>query len=35
MTTLPRTSFSPHDVAELYRVRWEVELFFKAVSNGI
>jgi putative transposase len=28
-TTLPREIFSPHDVAELYRVRWEVELLFR------
>jgi hypothetical protein len=30
LTTLPRTIFTPHDVAELYRLRWEVELFFRA-----
>lgn len=29
LTTLPRAIFSAHDVAELYRVRWEVELFFR------
>jgi hypothetical protein len=29
LTTLPRALFTPHDVAELYRVRWEVELFFR------
>jgi len=28
LTTLPRAIFTPHDVAELYRIRWEVELFF-------
>src|SRR6202012_1343389 len=29
LTTLPREIFSPADVAELYRVRWEVELLFR------
>lgn len=29
LTTLPRERFSPHDVAEIYRVRWEVELYFR------
>jgi putative transposase len=29
LTTLPRAIFTPHDVAELYRIRWEVELFFR------
>ena len=29
LTTLPRAIFTAHDVAELYRVRWEVELFFR------
>lgn len=29
LTTLPRAIFSPHDVAEIYRVRWEVELYFR------
>lgn len=29
LTTLPRDIFTPFDVAELYRVRWEVELFFR------
>lgn len=29
LTTLPRTIFTPNDVAELYRIRWEVELFFR------
>jgi putative transposase len=29
LTTLPRSIFTPHDVAELYRIRWEVELFFR------
>lgn len=29
LTTLPRALFSPQDVAEIYRVRWEVELYFR------
>jgi Transposase DDE domain len=29
LTTLPRGLFTANDVAELYRVRWEVELFFR------
>jgi hypothetical protein len=29
LTTLPRDVFTAHDIAELYRVRWEIELFFK------
>jgi hypothetical protein len=29
LATLPREIFTPHDVAELYRIRWEVELFFR------
>lgn len=29
LTTLPRALFTPADVAEIYRVRWEVELFFR------
>jgi hypothetical protein len=29
LTTLPRAIFTPQDVAEPYRIRWEVELFFR------
>lgn len=29
LTTLPREIFSPQDIAEMYRVRWEVELYFR------
>ena len=29
LTTLPRDIFTPSDCAELYRVRWEVEHFFR------
>jgi hypothetical protein len=35
LTTLPRALFTPHDVAELYRVRWEVELFFRNWKGGV
>jgi hypothetical protein len=34
LTTLPRAIFTPHDLAEIYRVRWEVELFFKGWKGG-
>lgn len=34
LTTLPRSVFSAWDVAELYRVRWEVELFFRHERGG-
>lgn len=29
LTVLPRDIFTVFDVAEIYRLRWEVELFFK------
>jgi hypothetical protein len=29
LTTLPRALFSAYDIAELYRIRWEVELLFR------
>ena len=29
LTTLPRAIFTAFDVAEIYRVRWEVELYFR------
>jgi hypothetical protein len=35
LTTLPRSIFTPHDVAELYRVRWEVELFFRNWKGAV
>ena len=35
MTTLPRADFSPHDVAEFYRLRWEVELFFRGLKGAV
>jgi hypothetical protein len=35
LTTLPRSTFTPHDVAELYRVRWEVELLFRQWRGAV
>lgn len=35
LATLPRAIFSPHDVAELYRIRWEVELFFRGWRGAL
>jgi hypothetical protein len=35
LTTLSRGTFTAHDVAELYRIRWEVELFFKNWKGGV
>jgi hypothetical protein len=35
LTTLPRAIFTPHDVAELYRVRWEIERFFRGWRGGL
>jgi putative transposase len=35
LTTLPRDVFTPHDIAELYRVRWEVELFFRNWKGAV
>ena len=35
LTTLPRELFTPHDVAELYRVRWEVERFFRGWRGAL
>jgi putative transposase len=35
LTTLPRTVFTPHDVAELYRVRWEVERMFRGWRGAL
>jgi len=35
LTTLPRSTFTPSDVAELYRIRWEVELFFRNWKGGV
>jgi putative transposase len=35
LTALPREVFTPFDVAELYRVRWEVELFFRDLKGAV
>lgn len=35
LTTLPRDVFTPYDVAELYRLRWEVELFFRNLRGAV
>lgn len=35
LTTLPRAIFTPHDVAELYRVRWEVERMFRGWRGAL
>jgi IS4 transposase len=35
LTTLPRAIFTPHDIAELYRIRWEVELFFRGWRGAL
>lgn len=35
LTTLPREIFTPYDVAELYRVRWEVELLFRGWKGAM
>ena len=35
LSTLPRDVFTPHDVAELYRIRWEVELFFRNWKGAV
>jgi ADP-ribose pyrophosphatase YjhB (NUDIX family) len=35
LATLPRALFTPHDIAELYRIRWEVELFFRGWRGAL
>lgn len=35
LTMLPRESFTAHDVAELYRLRWEIELFFRTLKGAV
>ena len=35
LTTLPRSIFTPYDVSELYRVRWEVERFFRGWRGAL
>jgi hypothetical protein len=35
LLNLPRSTFNPFEVAELYRVRWEVELLFRNWKGGV
>jgi len=35
LTTLARELFTPHDIAELYRMRWEIELFFRGWKGAL
>lgn len=35
LATLARGTFTPFDLAELYRVRWEVELFFRNWKGAV
>jgi hypothetical protein len=35
LTTLSREEFTPHDVAEIYRLRWEIELFFRGLKGAV
>jgi IS4 transposase len=35
LTTLPRAIFTAHDIAELYRVRWEVERMFRGWRGAL
>lgn len=35
LTALPRELFTPHDIAEMYRVRWEVELLFRNWKGAV
>ena len=35
LTTLPREIFTPLDVAELYRIRWEAELLFRGWKGAM
>jgi len=35
LTTLPREIFTAHDIAELYRVRWEVERMFRGWHGAL
>lgn len=35
LTTLPRAIFSPHDIAEMYRMRWEIERFFAGWKGAL
>lgn len=35
LTTLPREIFTPHDIAEMYRMRWEIERFFAGWKGAL
>jgi len=35
LTTLPRAIFTAHDVAEMYRIRWEIEMFFRGWKGAL
>lgn len=35
LTSLSRAEYSPYDVAELYRLRWEIELFFRGLKGAV
>lgn len=35
LTMLPRDRFTPFDIAELYRLRWEVELYFRTLRGAV
>ena len=35
LTTLPRDRFTPFDVAEIYRLRWEIELYFRTLRGAV
>ncbi len=35
LTALPRDRFTPADVAEMYRVRWEVERYFRSLRGAV
>jgi hypothetical protein len=35
LTTVPRDVLTPREVADAYRLRWEIELFFKQLKSGL
>jgi hypothetical protein len=35
LTSLSREEYSPYEVAELYRLRWEIELFFRGLKGAV
>jgi len=34
LTTIDRETLSPRDIADVYRLRWDIELFFKQLKSG-